>query len=147
MENLYDILHSQQNATQEELKTKYQDLILKYHPDKSDGQKDCTEKFVKINNAWKILGDPELRQQFDARWSERCIARSWPIQENVEISEFTTLCGDKQCKEESDSDMYSYNCRCGGMFLLSSTDIELRFDIVCCDTCSLAIQVLYEDDT
>ena len=149
MENLYDILKCGHDVTHEELKRSYQELILKYHPDKNeqDGEKQNTETFVKINKAWKILGDPQLREQFDNRWNERCLARSWPLQETVDISEFTQLEPDENVAGEEDGDMYSYNCRCGGSFLLSGSDIEMNFDIVCCDTCSLAIQINYEDLT
>ena len=149
MENLYKILHCHENATQEELKSKYQELILKYHPDKSGRHNDTTEIFVKINKAWNILGDPKVREQFDLRWNERCLANSWPIQEIVDITEFTALVSDTERQTEDDMNLekYSYNCRCGGQFLLSSSDIELKFDIVCCDSCSLAIQVIYEDGT
>lgn len=41
---------------------------------------------------------------------------------------------------------YHYECRCGGTYILTQLDIELKFDIVCCDTCSLAISVVYNDD-
>ena len=148
MENFYKILHCNENASQEDLKANYQELILQYHPDKSYSQDDTTDMFVKINKAWKILGDSKLREQFDLRWNERCLANSWPIQENVGISDFILLQSDtgEQTEGNEDFDMYSYNCRCGGQFLLSSTDIQLKFDIVCCDSCSLAMQVIYDNE-
>ena len=143
MENLYDILQCKQDASHEELKRSYQELILKYHPDKNMDEKTCSEQFVKVSKAWKILGDPHLREQFDNRWNERCIARSFPIQDEVDISEFIPL----EEREDENEDVYSYNCRCGGRYLLTSADMTMKFDIVCCDTCSLAIEILYKSGT
>jgi len=40
--------------------------------------------------------------------------------------------------------VYTYTCRCGGSYILTEVDVKLKFDIVCCDSCSLSIQVTYD---
>ena len=45
MESLYNILLVDQEATQEEIKKSYQELILKYHPDKNGD----LEKYMEID--------------------------------------------------------------------------------------------------
>ncbi|XP_012942370.1 DPH4 homolog [Aplysia californica] len=160
MENLYEILQSSPQASAEELKKSYMRLARQYHPDKmshsrSNGQeslsepsrceasneqsentfqKNCSDEFVKIDRAWKILRDSELRTQFDLKWQERCLSQDLPIQDTVPYEDFDW---------DDSEDMYTYPCRCGSFYLLSETDVKLLYDIVCCETCSLTIKVVY----
>lgn len=63
-EDYYKILGIQKNASQSDIKKAYQQLILKYHPDKNSG-KDAEEMSRKVNQAYKILRDPEERRKYD----------------------------------------------------------------------------------
>ncbi|OWF43331.1 DPH4-like [Mizuhopecten yessoensis] len=143
MEDLYNILECQKCAKQEDLKKSYQRLALRFHPDKqSEEEKETsTAMFVRVNHAWKILSDNNLRQKYDAAWTQRCLAQDWPIQDEVEIGDFVQ--GESEGSEEEST--FFYMCRCGGNHILFESDITLRLDIVCCDTCSLTIRVLYTD--
>lgn len=143
MENLYSILGCKESATCEEIKKCYQKLALKTHPDKVASQSkeklsDANDEFAKISFAWKILGDENLRNQYDIKWKQRCISQDWPIQDDIEIEEFE-ICDTPDCDEH----VYTYPCRCGGLYALSETDAKIKFDIVCCDTCSLSVRILY----
>lgn len=42
--------------------------------------------------------------------------------------------------------VYVYPCRCGGNYVLMEVDVQLKFDFVCCDSCSLTVQVIYQQD-
>lgn len=147
MEDLYNLLECDKHDKQDDLKKSYQRLALKFHPDKqsnessSDEKVKSTDMFVRIDRAWKILSDPELRQKYDAAWTQRCIAQDWPIQDEVDICEFTQ----EDSTESAEDAYFTYPCRCGGSHVLSRSDITLKFDFVCCDTCSLTIKVLYTD--
>lgn len=158
MENLYELLNCRETASWTEIKRAYQSLALQYHPDKHEGSSSTSndrkgaetkqmlaEKFVKINKAWNILNDPKLRKEYDIRWKQRCLAQDWPIQEEVNFSAFELdgHAGNGPCTE--DSNMYTYHCRCGGEFSLTKTDVTLKFDIICCNTCSLAVKVIYNE--
>lgn len=64
MENLYDILNVNKNASPNDIKSAYKKLALKYHPDKNSD--DTTNKFIQIKTAYEILKDPHKRKQYDA---------------------------------------------------------------------------------
>jgi DnaJ-class molecular chaperone len=64
MEDPYKILGVNENSTQEEIKKAYRKLSLKYHPDKNKGNKENTEMFKKINNAYQLLGNDENRRKY-----------------------------------------------------------------------------------
>jgi molecular chaperone DnaJ len=61
MKDYYKILGIPRNASQEEIKRAYYRLAHKYHPDKGGDP----EKFKEINEAYRVLSDPEKRRQYD----------------------------------------------------------------------------------
>jgi len=64
--NCYEILGISKNATQKEIKTRFSELMLKFHPDKESSSlsKDMT---LKIVEAYNILRDIEKRKQYDLK--------------------------------------------------------------------------------
>ena len=66
MEDLYEVLGVTKNATQNEIKSAYRKLAVKYHPDKNPGDKAAEEKFKKISAAYDVLGDETKRRQYDS---------------------------------------------------------------------------------
>ncbi len=65
MEDYYELLGVDRNATKEEIKRAYRRLALKYHPDKNPGDKEAEEMFKKISEAYSVLSDEEKRAQYD----------------------------------------------------------------------------------
>jgi molecular chaperone DnaJ len=61
----YKILGVAKNATQEEIKKAYRKLALKYHPDKTQGDKAAEAKFKEAAEAYEILGDEDKRKTYD----------------------------------------------------------------------------------
>ncbi len=62
----YKILGVSRNASDEEIKKAYRKMAMQYHPDRNAGrEKEATEKFKEINEAYGVLGDPEKRKQYD----------------------------------------------------------------------------------
>ncbi len=61
----YSILGVSKTATPEEIKKAYRALAMKYHPDKTKGDKSAEEKFKDVNEANEVLSDPEKRKKYD----------------------------------------------------------------------------------
>jgi len=64
-DDYYKILGIEKNAGPSEIKKAYRKLAMKYHPDKTKGDKSLEEKFKKISEAYAVLSDPEKRNQYD----------------------------------------------------------------------------------
>ncbi len=61
----YKILGVNKNATKDEIKKAYRKLALKFHPDRTKGDKVAEEKFKQANEAYAVLSDDEKRRQYD----------------------------------------------------------------------------------
>lgn len=61
----YKILGVDKSASDDEIKKKYRKLAMKYHPDKTKGDKTLEEKFKKISEAYAVLSDPKKRKEYD----------------------------------------------------------------------------------
>ena len=59
----YEILTVTRKANGEEIKRAYRRLALKYHPDRTQGDKGLEDKFKEIQEAYEILSDSQTRQQ------------------------------------------------------------------------------------
>ena len=65
MSDLYQILGVNKDASGDEIKKAYRKLAHKYHPDKTQGDKDLEAKFKEVNNAYEVLGDDKKRTNYD----------------------------------------------------------------------------------
>ena len=61
----YEILEVSRTATEQELKSSYRKLALKFHPDRNPGDKKAEEKFKEAAEAYAILSDPDKRARYD----------------------------------------------------------------------------------
>ncbi|GAB6096664.1 DnaJ C-terminal domain-containing protein [Desulfatiferula olefinivorans] len=61
----YKLLGVERTASAEDIKKSYRKLAMKYHPDKTKGDKASEEKFKKISEAYAVLSDPEKRKEYD----------------------------------------------------------------------------------
>ncbi len=65
MKDYYKILGLEKSASQEEIKRKFKELALEYHPDVSIN-KNANEIFIEINEAYQILSDTNKRTYYDS---------------------------------------------------------------------------------
>ena len=61
----YDVLGVTKSASKEEIKKAYRKLALKYHPDKTKGNKSSEEKFKEASEAYHILSDDKRKANYD----------------------------------------------------------------------------------
>lgn len=61
----YDILEVTRTATDQEIKSSYRKLALKFHPDRNPGDKTAEEKFKEAAEAYAILSDGDKRARYD----------------------------------------------------------------------------------
>lgn len=67
MKNYYEILEVNQRASKEVIEKAYKVLVKKYHPDLYSGEKQqyAEKKIKEINEAYNILSDEFLKEQYD----------------------------------------------------------------------------------
>ena len=61
--NYYRILKLKEDASQQEVKKNFHRLAMFYHPDRNKGLHQ--EKFKLVNEAYQILSDKEMRDEYD----------------------------------------------------------------------------------
>ncbi len=69
--NLYRVLQVDPSAEPEVIEAAYRRLALKYHPDHNRGDALAEEQMKRINEAFRVLGKPDLRAGYDARTGAR----------------------------------------------------------------------------
>ncbi len=65
--NLYDLLGVAEDASEEQIRTAYKKLAIKFHPDKNPGDAAAEERFKELTQAFEVLTDAKKRQAYDMR--------------------------------------------------------------------------------
>lgn len=65
--DLYRVLQVDPSADPEVIEAAYRRLALKYHPDLNLGDSQAEDQMKRINEAFRVLGKPQLRADYDAR--------------------------------------------------------------------------------
>jgi molecular chaperone DnaJ len=61
----YEVLEVVRTATDQEIKSAYRKLALKYHPDRNPGDKAAEERFKEAAEAYSVLADTDKRHLYD----------------------------------------------------------------------------------
>ena len=65
MADYYHVLGVGRTATDEEIKTAYRKLAMRWHPDRNSGSSEAEEKFKSLTEAYDVLRDPTKREAYD----------------------------------------------------------------------------------
>ncbi|XP_028622802.1 dnaJ homolog subfamily C member 24 isoform X1 [Grammomys surdaster] len=136
----YSILGADPSATVSDLKQKYQKLILLYHPDKQSADvpagtvEECMQKFIEIDQAWKILGNEETKKKYDLQRHEDELRNVGPVDAQVHLEEMSW---------NEDDESFSLSCRCGGKYTVYKDEAQ-EANLISCDMCSLIVELLHQ---
>jgi len=83
-EDLYAVLSISRSATQAEVKKAYREIARKSHPDKNPGDEEAANRFASAAEAYRVLGDVELRVQYDRHGARAAKAASRPRENKPE---------------------------------------------------------------
>ena len=61
----YEVLGVSRTATDQEIKSAYRRLAVKYHPDKNPNDASAEDKFKEAAEAYGVLADAEQRQRYN----------------------------------------------------------------------------------
>lgn len=61
----YEVLGISRTATDQEIKSAYRRLAMRYHPDKNPNDSSAEEKFKEAAEAYSVLADAEQRRRYD----------------------------------------------------------------------------------
>ena len=64
-QDYYQILGVGKDANERDIKKAYKRMAMKYHPDRTKGDKELEAKFKEIKQAYEVLSDPQKRQMYD----------------------------------------------------------------------------------
>ncbi|NXU89267.1 DJC24 protein, partial [Xiphorhynchus elegans] len=109
-----------------------------YHPDKQEADvpagevEERVQRFIEVDQAWKILGNEETKKEYDLQQRADNLTKDWPVHEQIYLEDMSW---------NEDEQVYTLSCRCGGNYSVFKSEIK-DVSVVCCDTCSLVIEIL-----
>ncbi|TDH69411.1 hypothetical protein CCR75_001388 [Bremia lactucae] len=156
MSSFYNVLGVSATCSSDDVRRAYHQAVRKYHPDKrlygsDEASAGCCNKqqFLRVQEAYELLRNPELRQQYDAKlqrdnYIQTKMHDTLVIFEEVQLA---SLQREKLVGEggETDELLYTRKCRCGGFYEIADEELQDSVDIVSCTGCSLHIRVLYDN--
>jgi len=65
MENHYQVLNVDVDATEAEVHSAYRESVRRCHPDLNPGDREALRRFHRVQAAFEVLGDPQRRAAYD----------------------------------------------------------------------------------
>ncbi|KAF8346876.1 hypothetical protein F5887DRAFT_882443, partial [Amanita rubescens] len=152
----YQVLSISRNASTPDIKIAYHRALLNFHPDKRHTSRSVEPPLIEISlikEAYVTLSVPESRSAYDSLLLNRERQRAGPgfrPAQVVSLEEFQAEYRHSHTDGRADDEweewaIYTYPCRCGGMYKLTTDDLETGDHLVGCESCSEVIWVGYEE--
>ncbi|XP_028305811.1 dnaJ homolog subfamily C member 24 isoform X1 [Gouania willdenowi] len=168
--DLYAVLGANASDSVQQLRHKYQQLALQFHPDRLVGEETtqlhwAVNRFIEVEAAWRILSDLSSRREYDLQrrgqtsishpsippWLDQAEGREQELKQDGPVDSVVYL---EDMTWDQGAGVYTHDCRCGGGFSLSKEVLEEETQLmeedglqgavlVCCDTCSLSVCVTH----
>ncbi len=74
MQDYYAVLELSATCTEQEIRKKYRQLALRYHPDHNAGDTAAEMRFKEIAEAYRVLSDKKKRREFDLLYRKKAKA-------------------------------------------------------------------------
>jgi len=74
----YKVIGVDKNASEDDIKRAYRKLALKYHPDRTKGDKGSEAKFKEAAEAYEVLSDSDKRARYD-RYGEEGLKGAFSV--------------------------------------------------------------------
>ncbi|KAK3128833.1 hypothetical protein QOZ80_6BG0466930 [Eleusine coracana subsp. coracana] len=85
----YEVLGVGRNATEQEIKSVFRRMALKYHPDKNGDDPVASDLFQEVTFSYNILSDPDKRRQYDTSGFEAIESDSQELE--LDLSSLNTV--------------------------------------------------------
>ncbi|EMS50158.1 Chaperone protein dnaJ 16 [Triticum urartu] len=85
----YEVLGVARTATDQEIKSAFRRMALKYHPDKNADDPVASDKFQEVTFSYSILSDPHKRRQYDTSGFEAIETDSQELE--LDLSSLNTV--------------------------------------------------------
>ncbi|KAH7927249.1 hypothetical protein BV22DRAFT_1007280, partial [Leucogyrophana mollusca] len=146
----YQLLALQRTASASDVKLAYHRALLLWHPDKRSAPASSADvptavvDIALLKEAYNTLSHTPTRAAYDALLNQRhSFTQSGPRPAQViSLEDFA------ETEAEGDGDhpmmIWTYSCRCGGLYRINEEDMEAERHMVGCTTCSEVVWVGYE---
>jgi diphthamide biosynthesis protein 4 len=144
MADLYAVFSVPKHASPAQIKSAYHRLLLQSHPDKRPiCDTSIPADIDLIKEAYATLSNPERRAAYDARLDGQRKHGSQTVPRPAQVVSLEDFQEDHPSDEDRQGP-WSYPCRCGGSYTISTALMEEGKHLVACSTCSEVIWVGYE---